>query len=455
MVDSFLDDVDDLSVVNASSYNWSLTNSSALTAYNPIDTLGIIPKLNTLFNGYNGLTTGVTPVIIASQAQSGYIVVPDGEIGLISAGLDPQLGTKAGLVFELSINNGDTIIRAIAMGVEPTSDDSQQYIHENYGHFYARGEQTIEYNKVVPNGTNTWDLYPVSTDLMPTIGTYFYFNDPMTLQPWSFSWEQTNVSNTTDPTIVPQVTDCNVPYTFPVLYLVTNVTHNCVTVQRQLAANLNIIDFVDESTLTAGANYVATDNPGTIPGDLVNMSGQMVIYAKTITNTASGEIVDYILADSYNNTIPYTDALGNTYLMTISDYIQQNPTTTMTQPANDTAAASWLFVETSTGKTYQILNNTLYTVTLNQYQSADDSLEIPHTGEQIPCLNWQLSVYPIGDPNIVRNISFASKFPSYPTSMFFLKAHWGFIPQDLDVASAVNQQNTTTANNVAANLFGS
>jgi hypothetical protein len=395
MTDDYLSSINLLSV-DVASYNWSITNSLALSDYSTIDTLNIIPALNKICAQYteptstSNLDTISQPLLIASSEQAGTIVVPDLETGLISAGLDPAIGTNCSLIFELSINNGETLIRAIARG--DVVDATEEYIHHNDGVYYSKGIEKFSYNKIIVNSTNSWDLYLTDTTTMPSVGSYYYFNDPMTTQPWNFYWQKDGVN-----------------YYFPVLFKVTNVTHNYITVTMMDGSNLDITDFISGAVSSDYSTY----NPYTLPGNIADASGDYIIYVKFQSQEGT---YDYAVADSNNNPI-----LGsNGYYKTVSDLGTSNP-------ANDADAATWFY--TTGGVTYYILKDILYSVTMNQYiMSAGSGDNSPHSGDQIPCNNWALTVYPIGDQTSIRKLNFSAVGPGTRIYMFYLRAHWGFVP---------------------------
>ena len=395
MTDDYLSSIN-LNSVDAASYNWSITNSLALSDYSTIDTLSVIPVLNKLCSQYV-MATSITdtntisqPLVIASSTQSGTIIVPDLETGLISIGLDPLAGTNCSLVFELSINNGDTLIRAIARGDAINSDET--IIHHNNGVYYSKGIEQFSYNKIIVDGTNSWDLYLTDMSNPPSIGSLYYFTDPMTQQPWNFYWQKDEIN-----------------YYFPVLFKVTDVTHNYITVQMMDGSNLDITDFIPNAISSDYSTY----NPYTLPGDITNASGDYIMYVKFQTQTST---YDYVVADSTNTPIIKT----NGYYMTVSDLGTANP-------ASDTAAATWFY--TTGGVTYYILKSILYSITMKRYvMTAGSGVDSPHSGDRIPCDNWMLTVYPIGDQTAIRKLDFSAIGPGTQIYMFYMRAHWGFLP---------------------------
>lgn len=419
MTDNFLDDVN-FSEIQASSYNWSVTNTAGLYEYNLTDELGIIPKLNNMFASYNPKASN--PIIIAAREEQGYIFVPELEESVISAGLDADIGSGVSLVLELSINNGDTIIRSTAKGLTPL--EGEKIIRRNKGVYFSKSKEKIEYNKVIARGADTWEIYLTETTLTPpALNDLYYFRDPSTQTTWDF-------------TITDDVTTTN--YTFPALWKVTNVTHNSVTLVKMDSSNLQAVDFL--SDYNAAHTYTIT-NTNSIPGVLTSTpglntnSGEIRIFGKVkdITNTA----YNYFVAD------PDTGmalANGSSY-QTVDDF-KVGRVGVPNNPIDDTAAASWSWTDPGTSKVYTLVQTIQYSITLNKYTiPVGYESDSPHAGDKIPCLNWSLSVYVTGDPNIINKVSFSRNFVAQPISSFYLKAHWGFIPHTFVTAKSIDAQN--------------
>lgn len=399
MVDDFLDDFE-LEEVQASSFNWSVTNNSALYEYNLYDELNIIPKLNDMFKNYKSKATEITPLIIESRSQAGYLIMPEMEESLISCGLDPLAKCNVGLVIELSINHGETVIRAVARG--ETLDEDDIVVKKQLGKFVTKGMDNIEYTTLttVTPGSEWTVVTDLNTNIV-NIGDRYTFNDPVTLEDWKFSYTSSDE------------VDYGVKY-FPVLFEVTNKTHNTVT--------LRMLNDPDDFTYTdfTYSPYTSYDNSYyTLPS--LDNTGKYTCVGKINGN--------YILADTSNNPIeiPINVDSQRTRFKTTAD-LPVNPN------LDDGSALIW------TNGTYTILKYNVYSFILKKYHSKTRILESPHAGEKIPCLNWSLSVYPIGEDDDVNKIRFSGQFPNDQIYNFFLKAHWGFVPDEI---STVKKAYTT------------
>lgn len=419
MTDNFLDDVD-FSEIQASSFNWSVTNTAGLYEYNLTDELSIIPKLNNMFASYNQKASN--PIIIAAREEQGYIFVPELEESVISAGIDSDIGSGVSLVLELSINNGDTIIRSTAKGLAPL--EGEKIIRRNKGIYFSKSKEKIEYNKVIERGIDTWEIYLTETTLTPpAIGDLYYFKDPSTQATWDFTI--TDDTTTTD-------------YTFPALWKVTNITHNSVTLIKMDSSNLDAANFL--SNYNVSHVYTIT-NSNSIPGVLTatpglnTNSGEIRIFGKVkdITNTG----YNYFVSDPDTGTaIPKRSSY-----QTVDDF-KVGRVGVPDNPVDDTAAASWSWTDPSTLKVYTLVQTIQYSITLNKYTlPVGYESDSPHAGDKIPCLNWSLSVYVTGDPNEINKIRFSRDFIAQPISSFFLKAHWGFIPHTFTTAKSIDAQN--------------
>jgi hypothetical protein len=430
MTDDFLNDID-FSEVQASSFNWSVTNTAGLYEYNLTDELNIIPKLNNLFANYNDkLSAGL---IIAAREEQGYIFVPELEESIISAGLDAAIGGSVSLILELSINNGDTIIRSIAKGFAPR--EGEKIIRRNKGVYFSKSKEKIEYNKVIARETNTWEIYLTETTLTPpALNDLYYFKDPSTQATWDFTITETTSNGKI------------INHTFPALWKVINVTHNSVTLLKMDSSNLNPSDFLENYNSTSSYKIVNTNSiPGVItptPG-LDTNSGQIRIFAK-VKNVKNNNY-DYFVCDPVTGTaIPK----GSSY-QTVNDF-KVGRTGVPDNPINDDAAALWhwdeSYIDKTTGlsatRTYTLAQTVQYSITLNKYVlPIGFESDSPHAGDKIPCLNWSLSVYVAGDPNEVNKVRFSRDFIAQPIRSFFLKAHWGFIPHTFTTAKSIDAQN--------------
>jgi hypothetical protein len=429
MTDDFLNDID-FSEIQASSFNWSVTNTAGLYEYNLTDELNIIPKLNNLFASYNNKLSNT--LIIAAREEQGYIFVPELEESVISAGLDANIGSGVSLVLELSINNGDTIIRSTAKGLAPT--EGEKIIRRNKGIYFSKSKEKIEYNKVIAREPNTWEIYLTETTLTPpALNDLYYFKDPSTQATWDF-------------TITETVGATTINYTFPALWKVINVTHNSVTLLKMDSSNLNPSDFLENYN---SANSYTISNTNSIPGvitptpGLDTNSGQIRIFGK-VKNVTNNNY-DYFVCDPVTGTaIPK----GSSY-QTVDDF-KIGRTGVPDNPINDDAAALWhwdeSYIDGITGlpatRTYTLVQTVQYSITLNKYVlPVGFESDSPHAGDKIPCLNWSLSVYVTGDPNQVNKIRFSRNFIAQPISSFFLKAHWGFIPHTFTTAKSIDAQN--------------
>jgi hypothetical protein len=356
-----------------SSFNWSLTNSGGIFDCNIDDDFVVIPRLNEMAKNFDP-NSGMI-VTIASRTEEGYIVVPDGPDGLISAGLDYRLGPDVNLIFDLSINDGETIVRAVARGDALGPNDS--VTTRVIGSYYNYGKETFDYNKLINNGDGTFGLY--LTDITKVsdiqIGSSYYYINPITQKPLTFTWVQGT-------TIVP----------FPLLFKVLDITNRVVKVKILTDADFTVTDFIPDATGAWTFTNTITAPPGDIDGSIKIDSSTGVILNNPIFTWAA-----YIV-----------------------------PTTGVTIPAQ--TVADGISYRTDAFDTQVRKYIKLNSCTLQKYNLASSINKIPHAGEQIRCHNWSLSVRISGDVKKVNNIHFSGYYPGKSISLFFLKAKWGFIP---------------------------
>lgn len=385
MTDDFLDDFDFVEI-QESSFNWSLTNSGALTDCNVFDSLTLIPRLNKIMKDYKANETNI--LIIDSRNEEGVIVVPEGGEGLISAGIDQRIGNDTGFVFELSINNGETIIRCDVWGQGIPNDNES--IKRNVGVYYNHGRESFDYNKLIYIDNYNYRVFltdDVKIDEID-IGSNYYFTDPTTSTPWTFRWVHT--------------TDATLTRAFPILYKVMDKTKNSIDLKVLTGADLSVKDFI-EGAISSDYSFII-DNNLSLPGDV---NGNLKIFIKNYAGKYF--VMDQYSVQKYNGTLPATLDL-----------------------ADDAAAIAWNIAQSQLSD-QSSANYAMYidfaSITLKKYNVSSLVNKVPHAGEKIKCKNWSLIIYPIGSkPSDVNKIKFSNEFPGQDTYLFFLKAKWGFIP---------------------------
>lgn len=386
MVDDFLDNFN-LDDIQEASFNWSVTNSGAIFDCNIDDELHIIPKMNDMVKNFNPATA--TFVTIAGRNEEGWIVVPDTYEGLISAGLDPILGRDTNLIFDLSINNGETIIRSVATGKRLGPNDS--VTTRTIGSYFNYGKETFDYHKVISIlEDNTFDLYLIDqtkkSDIV--IGSLYKFINPLTLKPWMFSWDY---DNGIDPVV---------PNYFPLLFKVIDVTSRYVKVKVLGETDLDITKYIPGANPTS---YIFTTDFAAPPGDI---NGN-IKFDTTDIDGMPGPTFGDILVDAIFTWPSVTIGLITIPAQTVADGLHYR-----------------YDVADPIIKTYIEMNS----LTLSKYNLVTLVDKIPHAGERIRCHNWTLSVRVMGNISKINGILFGTSYPGENISLFFLKAKWGFIP---------------------------
>lgn len=389
MVDDFLDDFD-YGDPRSASYNWSLTNSESLTDYNTIDVMDIYPELNNMFLSYG---SGSKPLIIDSKTESGYIVVPDdGEI--ISAGLDSRIDGSLGFIFELVINNGDTIIRSVARGGKNSS-----LIKKVKGIYYNKGIESIEYIKKIEQNNHQYEIILNNPDYLDSVkvGDIYYFDINNIGAP--NNWKFCLTHKTT-----------GMKKYFPVLYKVMDKTETSVILyvlqEEDIVASSFITNAKNEDYEFSNVLY------NSLPGD---SDGRYVVY----NTDKNGNY--YIMDKDGNYYIDYNSSKLN--YKTSEDF---TPKLDITDPStwNATVAA---ITDPADYRYNKYVDEIKYgSITLKLYNSKGGNTT--HSGEKIKCNNWALRIYPVGKIEGINKIKFTSNYPADKIALFCLKAHWGFIP---------------------------
>jgi len=371
ITDNFLDDFDYSANTESGDYNWSVTNSGGLLEYNSDDELGILKKITNMCHSY---VTNTSPVmVIDSRTVSGTIVVPGDGDGIISGGLDPLIGTKFGFLFDLNINNGETIIQTNITGT-PTTDGS--IVNKTIGSFLTTGSSAFSYKKVVQNLDGTFNLYlTTATDA-----------DNVDIGGW---YQSINV-NISDKTTI----------------------DDAGNIQTDSTSNINPWFTVINGYNVMNGSATYNDLPGSgwdlILQNTLNLTKTYVpmVFKVIDVNTI---FVTVKLLQPNVDFYPYQFIASNDYNFIQDDNGNYNP---QNKPPIDP------------------LETTIFT--MSKYIAATRENK-PQAGQKIPCKNWVLSIQPYSikdNTNLVgvRNISFVRVNPSDVIRAIFLKCKFGFIP---------------------------
>lgn len=373
MVDNYLDDFNFGLNFKESSYSLSLTNSSAFTRFNMNDSMNLINKYNNMFKDYT--TETVEAILIDRREESGYIVIPDDEDGILTCGMDARYGNSARLILELSINNGETIITCTT---GEANDDGS--IKPYYAYYSVRGAESFTYNE--NDGSKVY-IKDTSVIADIVVGDYYIFSNPTNSSTIQFSFDKDGISTY-----------------FPVLYKVVGKSTNYVELEIQDSSTLKASQFISGAI---DADYTYNDHG-----------------------------FDSLIGDADGNvTLFYKNPLSNEYYMNDQNgaSLYNLDGTLVSQVfADDTAAQTWNDDESARAidnlyaATYE-LNG----ITMIKYNFQDHDNKVPHADDKIKCENWTLTTYILGDKDVIRNIRFKREYPTDDLSLFFIKAHFGFI----------------------------
>ena len=413
--------------IEAANFNFSITNTNYLSNYNSIDAYHIITTLNKLCISYDYAT--VSTYTIASQSEPGYIVVPDDGM-ILSVGIDSRRMHTTGLVIELNINSGATIIRAEAFG---KSDNSG--IEINKGIYIQRSLDHFSYSNACLLGNNEYKIIFDNSGLAEGIalGSYYTFRDPST----SDNWIGYRITGTPDnPNFAIRTLD------IPLLFKVINISNNTVNVSMVDASELDYHDFIINDGNTYAYDITNVPIPFTFPilnsHDLPNYVGSdgLTLYLS--------DDVHYRLIKMDGSMPKNADVICGPSVVK-ADLVGWNKdsgsipgfTTTGTNPEN------YRVLDSGGHEVYRIASIKTPILDMQKYLPLNQALA-PHAGEKIYCKNWSLYCYLIGDgarsdpahnyepndPEDLHNIRFSNNFPmpNNPTTQFAMGAKWGFIP---------------------------
>ena len=371
ITDNFLDDFDYGANTESGDYNWSVTNSGGLLEYNSDDDRDILKKLTNMCHSYIQNTSPV--IIIDSRTVSGTIVVPGDGDGILSGGLDPSIGNKFGFLFDLNINNGETIIQTNITGI-PATDGS--LVNKTIGSFLTTGSNSFSYKKVVQNTDGTFNLYLTNSSDANHID----------IGGW---YQSVNINITSKTTI-------------------------------DSSGNVQTDSTSDINPWFTSANGYNVNNGSTVYNDLPG-SGWDLILQNTSTLIKSYVPMVFKVIDV------------NTVFVTIQ-LLQPNIDFYPNQFISD---INHVFIQDDNGNynpqnkpPIDPLETTIFT--MNKYIAATEENK-PQAGQKISCKNWVLSIQPYSIKDMtnivgVRNISFTRVNPSDVMKIIFLKCKFGFIP---------------------------
>lgn len=239
MTDNFLDDFNFTDSIQEASYNWSITNSNILTSFNTIDSKRIITNLNNLFQNYS---SNSKPLLIDSREQNGTIVVPDGDEGIISVGMDWNAGINVGLILQLIINNGETIIIAESYGGESTTSEDVP-VNIVLGKYYNKGDASFTYSRYRDNGTSI-ELFQFDENatLGLNVDDLVYYTDTITQETLSGYWQLTSNQN-------------GDRITCPVLFKVIDKTNNSITIKILGQEDISVTNFSSDISANDASLY--------------------------------------------------------------------------------------------------------------------------------------------------------------------------------------------------------
>ena len=344
--------------MEAGSYNFTLTNSNAISDCNLYDDRSVIPQLNKLAKNFDQDNPEV--YILDARQEKGYIVVPDGSEGLISCGISPDAGYGVALVFELHLNSGSTIIRAFARGEK--IGDGDIVCKKAMGVYVSKSHEQITYNKLIELTPTTWELVLENPEELVRYnkGDRYSFTDHTTREPWSFKIRSKDLTK-------------NANKVYPLNWKVIDINHTSV-----------IVEFV-EPLLN---DYIPTD---------------MLDFYHDI--------------DLAQDLIPHPGyTSGGTW--------SENITTTAPPPT------PYKYKYTAHDNTVDDVFFPL--VTLKRTAPFSTLDKMPHAGEKIYVENWTLLIRLLGDDSgQVQSLRFQREKEYDNLVQFFLKASWGFIPDEI------------------------
>jgi len=384
MTDNFMDDFD-VREYQALSFDWSVTNSAGLPAYCLADPDRMAQRLDSICQSFSTETTQI--LTIASRQDEGVLVVPEG--GLLSCGLDPLAGKAVQLVLELSVDGGATTIIATA----PGSPTNGVVVNKYDGQYVSNVQQEINYVKClkVAGKTDTYQLVMEEGSVPPIPGSLYKFVYPEIQREISFELVSYDAQG--------KVSQSYFRHAIP--FQVMSATHNTVTVKRWDEAAINEKKgYYNEKTYPDNVQYDADliiDLPDCAnPWYLCTPDGENRLICDVNGELLSGDSSDLenFTEAHFLDPKSWNDAVKN----------QPNP-----------EKGTYIY-----GQQYAS-----YKLQLLDYNSVS---KMPHVGEKIPCKNWTLRAYLAGNPQVIRGLRFTRENPDQLACAFFMKAHWGFIP---------------------------
>jgi len=411
------------------SYGFSLTNSGTWHQYSMIDTLRVLPKMQSFIDMYEetrddmGIRDAIknlTPalakkvrdreslevsrgVFIDSREIPGHIVVDDTEFGLISCGLGPTVSPKVALVFDLIIDDGTTMVTAIARGGESA-----------IGQYISYNRQDLEYEIIFPvhfdETVNDYVRYPDSAmmgDVVvdgETVSLYGYGS-------YDFkAWElivsnEDQLSYVTVGDVFVYMNPCSLFYHGQKIWV--DGDQRFIPYEYQIKAIKGksvFVELIDDVTRWIRKGETLTSGPERFP------------YYKPLEFGMGG--ADSGGGDPWGKRATDFIKCGDNCLPMMIEHPKTRERTLYSSAHNFSSGGDAIY------------NMAVkeFNIKLTRMFGLMGPSEVPHALDSIKCKRWALYARFVGDVKEIRKLNLDKQDFKTVTDLFFLKAKWGFMP---------------------------
>lgn len=417
MVDDFLDDLD-LNEYPALSYNWSLTNTTEIADCSFYDPSNIIGQLNEFCKKFSDGSVNpkdfVQPILVDARSGSGEIIVPD-DGQLLTCGLDKDAGSQSAMILELAINGGSTIISSISYGVE-NKEEGDEYV----GNRMKRGEckyitdsvSELQYSEREILAPGKYRLKVFKDSQLPNVGSLLKFPIPASFNDY-FSYHLTG-DNFSDVRAIP--------------FKVIESSPNSVVVERYTES-----ETIENEAFTA---HYPPNAKITMLDTIDIPSADDDIYVASHFEKIGADLkpVRHYLITDRSTGLPYENSITKT---TQTTDISENAVSPLKEIRSLFIASEYnpheynrrLLADPShPAYRYPIMSQKYPILSFMPFDLNPRSGSV-HAGDRIPCKDWSLRIYLIGQSEVVNKIRFAREKDDDSTICSFMaKAKWGFIP---------------------------
>jgi hypothetical protein len=417
MVDDFLKDLD-LNEYPSLSYNWSLTNTAQISDCSFNDPPNVMGQLNAFCRSYvdNSINPMgfVQPILIDARSGSGDIIVPDdGE--LLVCGLSNEASGQVALVLELAINGGTTIISAISYGIDNPEMDSYlgNQMKREVGRYVVDTVNEISYSEREILAPGKYRIKISKDEDIPMVGSLLKFPIPGSFNDY-YSYYIQSADGSGEARPLP--------------FKVLEASQNAITIERYTKEQI-----IEDKAFSE--SYSESDTITVLDLNEIPDANEDIYMSSHFENLSNGIPVRHYLLVCRDTGLPFYKEAGK--ITQTTDIQSDEPNSILIDIRNRYIASGYnaakynqdLLAEPSApAYNYPIMTQRYPILSFKSFDLNPRSGSV-HAGDRIPCKDWSLRIYMVGDASAVNQIRFTrEKDDNSKVCAFMAKAKWGFIP---------------------------